>query len=293
MANKLDDLRLLNAVVQLGSFTQAAAHTGTSQSRVSRAIARLEKELGVSLVQRSSRRVASTALGRRYAEFARRTLADLATVEAELRGDDPGARLSISSPPAVGRRLLAAPIAEFCRANPGISLNWSLGARRVDLIAEEVDVAIRFGPLPDTWRRARTLIRGAYHVVAAPGFADGLPMRDALARGPTLGLHVTHLRDRWPLLVDGEVEWVSVRPCVWTDDVDAIVGLAIAGAGATMLPDFLIADELAEGRLVCLTTSSQAVSAEVLAVTEAQGRTKPADALVRHLMGCLAEHRAR
>ncbi|MEO1273675.1 MAG: LysR family transcriptional regulator, partial [Myxococcota bacterium] len=260
MANKLEDLRLLAAVVQFGSFTQAAAHTGTTQSRVSRAIARLEKELGVSLVHRSSRCVAPTPSGRKYAEFAQHTLAQLAHMEAELKGDDPGARLSISSPPAVGRRLLAAPIAAFCRSHPDIAIHWSLGARRVDLIAEEVDVAIRFGPLPETWRRARTIVRGAYHVVAAPGLADGRTWPEANGHIPILGLHVTHLRNRWPLIdPDGVLTWVSVAPQVWADDADALIGLAIAGAGATILPDFLVADALHKGQLMCLTTPRQTV----------------------------------
>lgn len=283
MADKLEDLRLLSAVVQLGSFSQAAAHNGTTQSRVSRAVARLEEELGVSLIQRSSRHVAATELGRRYVASVQRTLTDLATAEADLV-DAKRMRLSISSPPAVGRRLLAAPIAEFSRQHRGVEIDWSLGARRVDLIAEDVDVAIRFGPLPETWRRARRLVAGAYHVVASPELAEGASIPDALDSLPTLGLHVTHLRNRWPIMMDGVHAWVPVKPVLWADDVEALIQLAVSGAGATMLPDFLVADELRTGQLVRLTSKKQAVPAEVLAVTEPQARTALAAALLKHLV---------
>jgi len=286
---RLEDLALLSAVVEHGSFTAAAQHAGTTQSRVSRAIARLEDGLGQVLVRRSPRRVAPTRAGERLAAHARRMLRELSELEAELQGDDGMAGpLALSTPPALGRRLLAPAIARFCAAHRDVRLDWSLGARRVDLIAEEVDVGVRFGPLAPTWERARCLLRGAYHVYAAPGVADGRRMPDALSAVPCLGLHATHLRDRWPLRVDGQVAWVRVEPMHWTDDVEALIGLTVAGLGVTMLPDFLVAREVDEGLLVRLTDADTAVPAEVFANLGAQRPTARARALVEHLASAVA-----
>ncbi len=287
--SRLEDLELLVAVVEHGTFTAAALHAGTTQSRVSRAIARLEDGTGQVLVRRSPRRVAPSRAGERLAEHARRMLRELTEVEVELRGADGMAGpLVLSTPPALGRRLLAPAIAAFCAAHPGIRLDWSLGARRVDLIAEEVDVGVRFGPLAPTWERARCLLRGSYHVYAAPGVADGRRLPNALPSLPVLGLHATQLRDRWPVRVDGHVTWVQVEPLHWTDDVDALISMAVAGLGVTMLPDVLVAEELDDGLLVRLTDEGAAVPAEVYANLGAQRPTARARALVEHLAEALA-----
>jgi len=287
--SRLEDLALLVAVVKHGTFTAAALHAGTTQSRVSRAVARLEAGMGQVLVRRSSRRVAPTRAGEQLARHASRMLRELAEVEAELSGSGGMAGLlALSSPPALGRRLLAPALAAFCTAHPDVRLDWSLGARRVDLIAEEVDVAVRFGPLAPTWERARCLLRGEYHVYGAPGIADSPLRPDALPSVPCLGLHASQLRDRWPFRVGGQVGWVQVEPLHWTDDVDALVGLTVAGLGVTMLPDLLVAREVEDGRLVRLTEEGAAVPAEVYANLGAQRPTARARALVDHLAQALA-----
>lgn len=279
----LDDLRLLCALVERGSFSAAAQHAGTTQPRVSRAVRRLEERLGVPLVRRSSRGTAVTPDGERYAAHGRRLLADLQALETDLaaREADSGP-LRVSAPPAVGHRLLLPHFASYCRLNPRIRLQLSLGARRVDLIEEDVDVAIRFGPLEPTWRRSRRLLDGRYHVYASP--ALGLPpvkRAEQLAEWPALVLHATHLRDRWPLRLQGDVTSAPVTPHLLTDDVEALVELAVAGLGVTMLPDFLVEDEVASGRLARLTTEAQATPARVFAVTASPPRR--AARLVEHL----------
>jgi len=289
VTSKLEDLALLVAVADHGSFTAAAQHAGTTQSRVSRAIARLEAGLGQVLVRRSSRRVALTPSGDRLAVQARRAIRELSEVEAELRQSDGMAgRLVLSTPPALGRRLLAPILGAFCRANPQVRLDWSLGARRVDLIGEEVDVAVRFGPLDPTWERVRRLLRGKYHLYAAPGVAEGRELPGALASLPCIGFHATHLRDRWPLRVNGQVTWIQVEPLHWTDDVDALIGLAVAGLGVTLLPDLLVTPEVEQGLLVRLTDAGASLPAEVYANLGAQRPTERARALVESLAEALA-----
>ncbi|TNE85057.1 MAG: LysR family transcriptional regulator [Deltaproteobacteria bacterium] len=287
--SRLEDLELLVAVVEHGNFSLAASHLGTTQSRVSRAIARLEDNLGLVLVKRSPRRVSPTDEGRRLAEHTRRMLDELTAVEASLRDDDGMVgSLVLSTPPALGRRLIAPSLAHFCAANPDVRVDWSLGARRVDLIAESVDVAVRFGPLAPTWERAQRLIRGGYQVYAAPSLATQATLPEALGALPCLGLHVTHRRDRWPLVIDGEVRWWDVDPVHWTDDVDALIALAVGGLGLAMLPEFLVRDEEASGALVRLTPPGLAVPAEVFVNLGYQKPTARARALAQHLLAALA-----
>ncbi len=265
----LDDIRLLCAVVDRGSFSAAAQHVGTTQPRVSRAIARLEERLGVSLVQRSSRGISVTAEGARYASQGRRLLGELQSLESTLldQTGDAGP-LRVSAPPAVAHRVLQPHLTSFCQQNPQVALQLSLGARRVGLIQEDFDVAVRFGPLDETWRRARRILAGRYHAYAAPSLAlPPVEQPEALAEVPALVLHATHLRDRWPFIVEGETRHVTVTPQLLTDDVDSLIDFCVAGLGTTMLPDFLVEDEVADGRLVRLTTESQAVPAHVYAVT--------------------------
>jgi len=289
----LDDLRLLCAVVEQGSFRAAAAHTGTSQPRVSRAVQRLESRLGRPLINRTPRSVAPTALGRRYAAEAQRVLADLAATEAALRSEgDMAGSLSVSAPPALGRRLLLPAIASFGAAHPDIRLDLSLGARRVDLIAGEVDLAIRFGPLEETWRRARRFLRGRYHVYGSPERAAatrGCSLDAALQTSPCLVLHATHLRDRWPFIEDGGLRWRSVRPSLLCDDVEALIQLTVGGAGLTMMPDFLVADEVRRGALTRLTSPAVATVAEVFAVMDAATPPARVTRLVKHLARALRQ----
>lgn len=289
----LDDLKLLCAVVDRGSFSAAAQHVGTTQPRVSRAIARLEERLGIPLVRRSSRGVAVTPDGERYAVRARRMLTELETLEGELTsGGEDGGPLRVSAPPAVARRLLIPHFVSFCREHPRVVLELSLSARRVDLIEEDVDVAIRFGPLEETWRRSRRLLTGRYHVYAAPSL--GLPpLRhpDDLAQLAAVVLRATHLRTSWPLRVRGGVTAASVKPHVLVDDVDALIAFAIAGSGVTMLPDFLVQEEVARGELTSITAEGQATPAHVYAVTSSP--PERAARMVKHLATQLSQRHSR
>ena len=290
----IDDLRMLCAVVQHGSYRAAAAHLGTTQPRVSRAIQRLEARLDRALIRRSPRSVAPTVFGRRYAAEVQRLLDGLAAAEADLLdvGEMSGS-LMVSAPPAVGRRLLLPAFSSFCAAHPSVSLNLSLGAPRVDLIAGEVDLAIRFGPLADTWRRARRLLRGAYHIYGDPERVRALrdqSIETALANAPCLVMNATHLRDRWPLRKGRRVRWMTVKPALLCDDVEALIRFTVLGRGLTMVPDFLVSQEIVDGALEPLTMSPEATPVDVYAVMDATSPPARVTGLVEHLV---AQLRAR
>jgi len=281
----LDDLQMLCAVVEHGSFRAAAAALGTTQPRVSRAVQRLEARLGRGLIRRNARGVAATSLGLRYAEHAREMLRGLARAEAQLLDSEREGRIALSAPPALGRRHVVPALAEFARSNPAIRLDLSLDARRVDLIADGVDIAIRFGPLASSWRRAKRLLRGQYRVYGSAGEVRrrSEPLEALLERRPCLVLHASHLRDRWPFVAGDGVDWLPVEAALTCDDVDALAQLAGAGVGVTMLPDFLVAAEVERGELVALTREDEGVPAEVFAVTVDEPRAPRVERLLAHL----------
>ncbi|MEL7368285.1 MAG: LysR family transcriptional regulator [Myxococcota bacterium] len=265
----MEDERLFLAIVQTGGFSAAARMAGTTQSRVSRAVARLERRLGVTLLRRSSRRVEVTATGEAYARGLNRITRDIGTLEATLR-DSTGMTgpLRVTSPPALTRRLLASGFAEFCSAYPGVQLVMDLKAQRRDLIEDGFDLAVRYGPLTETWRRATLLLRGHYHLYAPPALADIEMSEQALSKVPCLVFQSTHLRNRWPAIQKKRMTWVEVKPAHLFDDIDLLIECAGKGMGVAVLPNFLVRGEVARGELIRITRTAPV--AEVFAVTEAQ-----------------------
>ncbi|MEN0064624.1 MAG: LysR substrate-binding domain-containing protein [Myxococcota bacterium] len=284
MPGRLEDLQLLVAVVRYGTLTAAAAHTGTTQSRVSRALKRLEDDVGRVLVRRSSRQVAPTEAGRRLASEAVHAIERIDAVRSELQtGQALAGRLRLSTPPAVGRRVLSPVIQTFCQSNPGIRLDWSLGSRRVDVIAEDVDLAIRFGPLAPTWQRAIRLMGGRYAVFGSPTLLGERELTAAqLPTWPTIGLHTTHLRDRWPVYEAGQLQWINVDPQHWVDDAEALITLTLSGLGLALVPDILVCDEVAKGHLRLALPLATAVPFDLYAVLGPHRPLPRAEALVDH-----------
>lgn len=265
----MEDERLFLAVVRAGGFSAAARVTGTSQSRVSRAVIRLEKRLGATLLRRSSRHVEVTVAGEAYARGLSRISRELDALESNLR-DPTGmtGSLRVTSAPALTRRLLASGLAEFTREHPDVQLVMELVAQRRNLLEDGFDLAIRFGPLVESWRKVTRILRGQYHVYAPPEFAEVEVSEQGLEAVPCLVLHSTHLRNRWPVLRGRRVEWLGITPTHLFDDVDLLISCASRGMGVTVLPDFLVRSEVARGELVRVTAAGP--PAEVFAVMEAK-----------------------
>lgn len=232
----LNLVRTFLLVHERRSFSAAARALGLPTSSVSRAIQRLEEELGHRLFERTTRRMLPTAAGRAYAEHAARALATLergAEHLAELAGAPIG-EIRMTTFTNLDDGFLAATLARFTRKHPGIQVSVSLLNRKVDLVAEGFDLALRAeAQLPTEWQ-AHPL--GRYHawLVAAPGYLSrrGVPRNpsDLLAhdcvtsRGrPDSG--------RWRLLGPNGVEEVQVAGPVAADDVQFARQLVRAGAG--------------------------------------------------------------
>jgi DNA-binding transcriptional LysR family regulator len=243
-------------VTETGSFSSAAQQLGQTPSGVSRTVSRLEKELGMTLMHRTTRRLDLTAEGAWLLERARRVLAELADTEAQAaarRGHPAGLVRVNAATPALDH-LVAPLVADFLDAYPQVSLELTSGETVVDLIEEKVDVAIRIGILPDSSLNARLLGRSRIRVLASPAYLErhGRPDTPAgLARHRLLGFTAPASLNTWPLR-DGSQEGFIAKPQVTASSGETLRHLALGGAGIASLSDFLSGADVAAGRLVPL-----------------------------------------
>lgn len=248
----LNAARMFVGTVQAGSLSAAAQRQGVPLPTLSRRIRQLEAELGVQLLERSAQGIRLTDAGTRLYEHASRGMDVLAEGEAAVRSDQKGlkGRLRLSVPPAFEPwwRLLDA----FQLRYPDIRLSVFSTARRVDLVQDGIDVALRVGSIVDESMVARRLTRYRHLLVAAPGLVQRLgrpASADDLLRFPC-GVW-TPEPDRRPLWQLGERAF-DPRPVLLTNDYLHLRARAIEGALATELPPFLALPEILQGRLELL-----------------------------------------
>jgi DNA-binding transcriptional LysR family regulator len=278
-------------VTETGSFSTAAQQLGQTPSGVSRTVSRLEKELGMTLMHRTTRRLDLTAEGAWLLERARRVLAELADTEAQAaarRGHPAGLVRVNAATPALDHL-----VADFLDAYPQVSLELTSGETVVDLIEEKVDVAIRIGILPDSSLNARLLGRSRIRVLAAPSYLErhGRPQTPSELTGHRLlGFTAPASLNTWPLR-DGSQEGVLAKPQVTASSGETLRHLALGGAGIVSLSDFLSGADVAAGRLVpLLEEATLPWTQPVWAVFYKQGALAPrVGALVEFLARRLAE----
>lgn len=254
----LNDLALFAAVARQGSFTGAGRTLGVPKSRVSRRIAELEQRLGVRLLQRSTRAVHVTEVGRAFqAHCEAMTRSARAALEvAEHAGERPSGRLLVSCPIGVAHIFLADSLPKFLRAYPEVRLELDLTNRRVDIIREGYDVALRVrSVLEDSELALRSFGVSEQLLVGSPDFiAEHGPFPDLDSLGGVLGMGPAgrgEERPRWRLRGnEGDVIDVEYTPVLLTDDVYLLHQAALGGAGLAQAPFNLCAAALRDGRLV-------------------------------------------
>jgi len=250
-------LSLFVRVVEAGSFSEAARNLGLTPSAVSKQIARLEDRLGARLVERTTRRLGVTEVGRQLHERARRILADIDEAEravSETLGQARGT-LRITASLAFGQRWLAPYIATFLAEHDQMRLELLLTDQLVDLVAEGVDVALRFGHLADSTLVARRLTPHRQIICASPAYLAraGRPARPAeLARHECLVYNGRPDLNHWPFRVGGRPESVAVTGRFEATSGEALHAAALGGAGIARVASFLAVPDLAAGRLIAL-----------------------------------------
>lgn len=251
-------LVLFHEVVDLGSFSAAAARRGLGHSTVSKHVRSLESDLGVRLLHRTSRSMALTPEGAVVAETSRqvgRLVGDLqerlAAMEGEVRG-----RLRVQALVHVGRHLVEPALARLLAAHPGLQVELVLDDGPLRFTEGGFDAAVRVGLDAEASLSARKLCDNDVCVVASPALAASLPdlthPRD-LAHCPTVAYQAGNLAiTRWRYREGAEVHAVSVPPRLRASDGNALLRAVLAGVGVGYLSRFAAAQALADGRLVAL-----------------------------------------
>lgn len=243
------------SVVEHRSFSGAATALGVSKATISKAISRLETRLGTTLFHRTSRRLTLTDSGSALAERAQRILNEGQCAEEQAldAASAPAGLVRVAAPLTFGISHLAPVIADFLAAHPAIKIDLRLSDAFVDIVGEGIDVAIRIAELPDSSLRARRIGPVTAHIVASPTYWEkhGHPRHPAdFANHACFTYANTANPDVWRFRkAGGEDASVRVDGPIRTDNGEAMLPALRAGLGVAVLPDFIVGEELAAGRL--------------------------------------------
>jgi len=254
--HRFQELQAFVAVVETGSFTAAAERLDTAKSAISRRISALEERLAVQLVRRTTRKLNLTDTGQSFYERSARILADLDEAESavlqehgELRGT-----LRVALPLSFALRHMSEPVAEFSRRHPRVSFEFDLNDRRVDLVQEGMDLALRIGRLRDSTLIARRLFDVRTVVCAAPAYLEqyGIPEspQDLVSHRCLVYSNVAD-PTRWAYRdASSTQQAVDVNVVMTASSGDFLREAAVTGQGIVLQPTFIAGEKIRCGELV-------------------------------------------
>lgn len=293
----LNDLHYFARVVEAGGFAAAGRMLGIPKSRLSRRIAELEGRLGVRLLQRTTRKLALTEVGERYYQQCQAMLqaAEAADETVAMLSAEPRGRLRVSCPIPLVQTELTEMIPAFLAAYPQVRLELLMTNRRVDLLEDGIDVALRVRSPGDEDPSlvARRLRPTGGALVMAPSLRARVKIIEPadLARLPALGATEADRKVHWRLSgPDGRTEEIALEPRLAVEDFGMRKAAALRGLGITMLPTPYCMDELAAGSLVRLLPDWSIASGHLQAVYPHRRGLLPA---VRVFVDFLAEQFGR
>jgi len=247
-------LALFATIVEHGSFSAAGRVLGMSPSAVARAVDRIEARLGVRLLLRSTRALSLTAEGQAYLQAARRILADLDDAEQQIADQgSPRGRLRVSAALSHGRLCVVPLLGKFTALYPDILVDVALTDTVVDIAAGQADVAVRFGPLPDSTLTARKLGETGRVIVASPEYLarHGTPeVPEDLHRHNCLNFNFRRAEPVWPFRRNGQDVTLSVKGSIEANNGETLGQLAAAGVGVARVGTFSVSDAIAAGHVL-------------------------------------------
>lgn len=267
-----NELQLVVELVRAGGMSAAARELGVTPAAVSKRLAQIEARLGVRLVNRSTRRLSLTAEGEVYLENARRILGEIEDLDQLIasRQDSPRGLLKVNAPLGFGRSYIAPAIAEFAHKYPEVSLQLQLTDSPADFVQDAVDVAVRFGDLPDTRLIARKIAPNRRLVCASPGYlkAHGTPATPHdLARHQCIVLRQNEAAyGLWRFTKGRRSETVKVRGNLSSNDGEVTLTWGLAGLGILQRAEWDLARYLRSGRLVQVLEDYALPQADIYAV---------------------------
>lgn len=238
-------------VADTGSFTTAAQRLATSVANVSRRINALEQRLGVKLLQRTTRKVSLSEAGQLYYQHCRSLVEGLAQAELAVTQMQatPKGKLKVTTPVTYGERKIAPLLHDFLQLYPELELELILTNRKLDLIEQGVDVAIRLGQLGDSSFISRKLCKRQLYVCATPDYLSRYGVPHTLSE---LNHHqcLVGTYDHWRFKVEGQARTLKVTGRIACNSGFVLLDAALKGMGLTQLPDYYVMEHLENGRLV-------------------------------------------
>ena len=295
----LNDILTFMAVVDAGTFVGGSQAMGLTRSAAGKAVARLEERLGARLLNRTTRSLSLTDEGRVFYERGLKVLEAVDDAEAGLtaRAGTPRGLLRLTVPDAFGRVVLLPLIERYLASWPEVQAEVNFTDRRVDIVEEGFDLAVRIGGSvptgnsdPDSRLVSRVIARHRALLCASPGYVSerGEPRGvDELAEHDCLVFSSRTRQQHWTYR-DGRGAWVRARTRsrLRLDSGEALVAAAVGGLGIAYLPDFLVDEYLASGRLSRVLPDLELVDVNVVAIYPTRRFLEPR---VRHFIDMMAD----
>lgn len=282
MYNKIMDLNeivIFIQVVQSGSFTQAAKKLGMPNSTVSSKISSLEARLGITLIKRTTRQLKITPAGEAYFKKCLRGLDEIHTAEDEIAATkaEPQGLFRLTAPVDLGSGILAPIVADYSARYPQVAVEILMTDRRVDLLAENFDLAIRAGPMRDSTLIAKKLGEGSFLPYAS---ADYIKKRGKLINPKDLLQHHCICypplgTDVWNLVSSSGQVKAKINPKMVINDLNMIKSLVVAGVGVALLPTYYCKNEVKLKELTSVLPGWRMVDSPIHFVYPAQKFVSP------------------
>lgn len=254
--DRFSRMQLFTRIVERGSFSAAAHDLALSRSTATEAIKTLETDLGVRLLERTTRHVTTTLDGDLFYRRCLTILAEVDEAESAFRNAEPEGLLRIEAHPLLTQTFLLPALPDFLGRYPGLRIHFGQGDRYVDLVREGVDCAIRAGTLDDSSLIARKLTEMREVTCASPDYLEkfGMPQTpDDLAGHQAVGFVSSRTGEVMPLEFldgNGDVRFVKLDCRLTANNSDTAVALALLGFGLVQAPRYRFEADLAAGRLI-------------------------------------------
>lgn len=271
----LNEIYVFSKVVELGSFTKAAEFLGLPKSGISRKVSSLERELGVQLLFRTTRQIELTEAGRKYYQRSQHLISELDSLNTEISqySDDISGVIRITAPEDMALRFFPKLASEFMSIYPRISFDFYLTGRRVDLIKEPIDLALRVGHLQDSTLKARRVGEVSNILVATNNFLSMHPELKSiqdLEKVPAVGFGSLGKTNEW-ILVANKKEF-TIRPqCkINTNTMDVLLQFILDHKGVGLLPTFIAEEKIIAGELTHIFKGHRSLALPIHFVTAPQ-----------------------
>ncbi len=294
MIERVDDFRLFVLIVERGSLTAAARAVDLSPGAVSLRLSALERAVAAQLLRRTTRRVQLTEAGSVFYQTARRVLGEVDDLHQALGGEDGALKgaIRVTAPWDIGRNHVRPALDGFLAEHPSVSVSLMLSDTTLDLDDVGVDIAIRYGRLPDSRLQLRRISTNRRLPVASPAYLAraGRPSKptDLLAHNCIALLRGAGRFDLWPFVVDGAPSPLKVSGDRDANDGDLLRQWAVEGKGIVLKSAWDVALDVEEGRLVALLVDYCPADVDLqIVLPPARQRSKRVKALADHLAAML------